>query len=113
MCDERQLKDIAAQIVQAAKMLLGDKLERVLLYGSYARGDYDDESDIDIMILARISAADRWKTRLTFSDLVDSLGLEHDVLISVHVQDRDTFYKWLDVLPFYQNIIRDGVEFIA
>ena len=32
-------------------MLLGERLKKIILYGSYARGDYNSSSDIDIMIL--------------------------------------------------------------
>jgi len=38
------LDEITAKVVQAARESLGDKLDKVILYGSYARGDYDDES---------------------------------------------------------------------
>lgn len=31
--------------------LFGEKIECIILYGSYARGDFDLESDVDIMVL--------------------------------------------------------------
>ena len=43
------LKEFIAEISN----LLGNRLKKVILYGSYARGDYDKNSDIDIMILNR------------------------------------------------------------
>ena len=49
MCSQSVLNKITAKIVKAAKDSLGDVLDKVILYGSYARGDYDEGSDIDIM----------------------------------------------------------------
>ena len=37
-------------------------------------------------------------------------GLAHDLLISVTVKDIETFTKYLDVLPFYQNVRREVVR---
>ena len=31
--------------------ILGNRIKRIILYGSYARGDYNNNSDVDIMIL--------------------------------------------------------------
>jgi len=45
---------ISQKVMQAARDTLGDKLEKVIIYGSYARGDYDHESDIDFFILADV-----------------------------------------------------------
>jgi uncharacterized protein len=42
---------------------LGEKLEKVILFGSYARGDYDEESDIDIMVIADIALGEANETR--------------------------------------------------
>ena len=53
-----QLSEISHKVIQAAKDTLGDKLEKVILYGSYARGDYDHESDIDFFILAHVPQED-------------------------------------------------------
>ena len=113
MCSQATLNQITSQVVSAVKNSLGNKLDKVILYGSYARGDYDDESDIDIMVLADIPREDCWKEHLKISDLTWELDLEHDVLVSVHVTDCATFYKFINDLPFYSNVLRDGVVLSA
>jgi predicted nucleotidyltransferase len=113
MCSQSVLNEITSKVVQAAKDSLGDKLDKVILYGSYARGDYDSESDIDIMVLADIPHEDCWGEYLKISDLTWKLDLDHDVLVSIHVTDCGTFYKFVQDLPFYMNVLRDGVELSA
>ena len=39
---------------EAVSQILGERLKRIILYGSYARGDFKQDSDMDIMILADI-----------------------------------------------------------
>lgn len=45
------IEPIVREFKAALQTLYGDRLAGVVLYGSYARGDYDDESDIDLMIV--------------------------------------------------------------
>jgi predicted nucleotidyltransferase len=113
MCSTTVLSIITDQIVHEARQQLGDKLDKVLLYGSYARGDFDDESDIDIMILADIPEEETWQTNMRLNKVASRLGLEHNIVISPYVTVCGTFYKWLDVLPFYQNVMREGVNLSA
>lgn len=46
MCTKNQLKAILDTVVATARTALGDRLRGAYLYGSYARGDYDAESDV-------------------------------------------------------------------
>ncbi len=100
---------ILTQITVEAKNILGNSLHSVLLYGSYARGDYDDESDMDIMILVDIPREKLSLYKKPFSKLTSDLGLIHDILITVTLKDRYTFEKYLDAVPFYQAVKKEGV----
>ena len=48
---DKNIEGILAEYVAGVKRIFGNHLKTVILYGSYARGDYNDDSDIDIMIL--------------------------------------------------------------
>lgn len=48
---EEKIKNIMSEVYEELIKLFGKKIERITLYGSYARGDFNLESDVDIMIL--------------------------------------------------------------
>jgi tRNA nucleotidyltransferase (CCA-adding enzyme) len=113
MCDKGVLTEITGRVCSAAREVLGDKLEKVILYGSYARGDYDEYSDVDIFVLADIAQEDCCDTSLSILRRIKGVSLEHDILICPHVTGSATFYKYLGALPFYTNVLKDGVELYA
>ncbi len=110
MCSTSQLNIIASKIAECANTVFGNKLCSTVLYGSYARGDYDAESDIDIMILVDISREELFKYKQPFIELTADLGLEYDIVITVSIKDKYTFDKYLHAVPFYQNIAREGIS---
>ena len=86
------------------------KLKRVLLYGSYARGDFNSESDIDIMVLVEMSEQDIKSIRAEITDLGAEISYNNDILVSMIAKDMNQFNSWLPIHPFYKNVIREGVE---
>ena len=48
MCTKSQLEAIEEEMVNYYRSVYGDSIDTIILYGSYARGDYSDDSDIDI-----------------------------------------------------------------
>ena len=109
MCTRTTLNEITDKVVEAVRDSLGDKLDRVILYGSYARGDFDGESDVDIMVLANLTTADADKLDMVLTRFANRLGLQYDIVVSLFVKDCATFYKFLPADPFYQNVMKDGV----
>ena len=104
------ISEISEKVLQAAKDTLGDKLDKVILYGSYARGDFDEESDIDFFILADVPQEEvsKWDSAI-YKRLLD-LDLENDILVQIGVTGCEIFYRFADILPFYMNVTKEGVE---
>jgi len=108
-----KVNEVAQKVLDAAKKSLGDKLEKVVLFGSYARGDYDEDSDVNFFILANVPQEEANKWRGEIRKKLPGIDLEYDLLISLHVTGTEIFYKFRDVLPFYSNIAQEGVEIVA
>ena len=113
MCNQNTLKQITDKVCGYSKVVFGQKLSAVKLYGSYARGDFDDESDIDIIIIADISPEERVSYRNQIFDYIYDLNLEYGVLLSIFIQDKSTFERYKDSYPFYKNIESEGVDLVA
>lgn len=109
MCAPNVLDALLKETAAGLREIFGDKLESVILYGSYARGDYDDESDVDIMAKLFLSADKIRAYRPRVSALASELGLKYDIMISIKLQDKAMFDRYLHVLPFYRNVAADGV----
>ena len=92
------------------KKIYKDDLEKVILYGSYARGDYTEDSDVDIMILLRMSDMEIKGYRELLSELTYNFNTSYDIDIKPIAKSKDEFTKWVKVYPFYANIEREGVE---
>ena len=48
---DEKIKKILTEVKKYLIESFGDKIRRVILYGSYARGDYNRDSDIDVLIV--------------------------------------------------------------
>jgi len=105
----QRIIEISQKVLQAAKDTLGDKLDKVILYGSYARGDYDDESDIDFIVLAHVPQEEAGIWRNEINKRIPYIDLDYDILVSVKVTGSAIFNQYVDSLPFYSNVVREGV----
>lgn len=103
------IHDIIMKFSQQVKMILGNKLDKVILYGSYARGDYNEYSDVDIMVLTTLTDIEIEKIESTLFDLAFDFQMDYGIDISVVVKNKDQFEYWLGALPFYNNVNKEGV----
>ena len=69
------------ELKQGLELIYGDQLQGVYLFGSYARGEQDSESDLDILII--LDDFERYSTEVKRTgELVSNLSLKHGVSIS-------------------------------
>lgn len=79
----------------------------IILYGSVARKDNTNESDIDIAIIVKNEMDDATKER--FIRWSAELDLRYDRVFSIIDIREENMEKWGNVLPFYQNVQKEGI----
>ena len=70
-------------------------------------------SDVDVMILTKLSDEEIKKIDTKIYDMAYDIELENDIHISVVIKNEEQFEYWADTLPFYRNVSEEGVEINA
>lgn len=110
MCEEK-IKAVMTQFAKEIKKIYGTVLRAVILYGSCARGDFADDSDIDIMVLLDVAQEEIGKARSKILDVSDQIDLEYDVVLAPVIQSWRQYNQYMTVSCFYQNIQKEGIKF--
>ena len=110
MCDKTQLNKITSQIVEAYRDIYGQSIKNIVMYGSFARGDFDDESDIDFAAIVVGERQELQKKLEEVWDKASDIGLEHDAVVSPVVIPYEEFIEYKDKLPYYKILIRRGLS---
>jgi len=86
--------------------IYGDRIARVVLYGSRARGDARKDSDYDVAVFLR-DMPDRWQEMKRLADL--STDILYDTGEFIHAMPHRAA-SYSDRSPIMQEIRRDGVD---
>lgn len=113
MCNQSQAISILGEVYGSCNSILGGTIKCAYLYGSYARGDYHEGSDIDILLTVDLEAEDISAFRSSIAVVASELSLKHDVAVSVTVKPHTQFLQYINVLPYYQNVIREGIPYAS
>jgi len=102
-----QIEPILKEFKQKITDLYGQRLKKIVLYGSYARGQADDEnSDIDLAVVLA-GTVDPCKEIDRMADIFTDLNLEHNVLIAVYPVSESDFETVGS--PLLINVRREGI----
>lgn len=110
MLTNQEVKKIVEELCGSVASLFPKNKIEAILFGSYARGDAEPGSDIDVLILVDASRQDISARNWQVGDLAAELLLDYGIVVSPIVENRDYFNKYVDVLPFYRNVEREGVR---
>lgn len=83
---------------------------RIILYGSYARGDFHVDSDIDIMVLADIDPDEVSLFADKLYDITYDFEEKFDLEINPILQSKSIFEQWKNVYPFFMNVEKEGIN---
>ena len=107
------ISDVMQEFAKSVRKILGNSLDSVIVYGSYARGDYSELSDIDVMLLVSLGEEGIKKISDQISDLAFDFMMKYGVDISPVITNTDHFNYWVDNLPYYRNVRDEGVRLSA
>ena len=101
-----KIATLLAQLRAGLERLYGERLVKVILFGSRARGDADPDSDIDVLVVLK-GPVSPWEEIERTEYLVADLSLEHaEVLACVFISEKE-FNE--DRTPLLLNVRREGV----
>ena len=105
------INKVISEFITAINNKFGDRIKKIILYGSYARGDFNTSSDIDIMILTNFTDDEIAQYRSEIVQL--AYDIEWDNKFDIHLsplgKNVDRFNYWLEAVPFYMNVQKEGV----
>ncbi len=99
--------EMREELVQGLTDIFRNNISMIILYGSVARGDATGESDIDIAIVVRSQMDDVTKRR--FLSWAADMDIRYERVFSIVDIQESNMKKWEDLLPFYQNVKREGI----
>jgi uncharacterized protein len=102
------MKNETEAIEAAIRMLKSEfSVSKVILFGSKARGDHDEHSDIDLLVVA--SKLLHWKEEKAIVGALFDIGMEYNVIFSPLFTSVDEWENGVFTeFPVYQEISRDG-----
>ena len=103
------MQNLIEQYVEAVKKIYGSHVRQIILYGSYARGDFRPDSDVDIMILVDMSDLELKVYGQQLSYMTYDFNLDNNLDIKPIAKSEAHFKKWISTYPFYSNIHKEGV----
>jgi len=103
---QEKVKEILKEFKEKVKEVIKDKFVALILYGSYARGDYEFGSDIDVLLVVREKLKEDEEKML--SKISSTLSLKNEIVIC-----------WLDIIsgefekgyaPLLLNVRKEGIR---
>lgn len=102
------VQQIAAEFKAELQKLYGEELSALVLFGSHAKGDFKEESDIDFAVVLKNPNTRGSAEIFKISSVSSELGLKYSELISVFPISKKRFKS--SKLPVFQEIRKEGIQ---
>ena len=103
------MKVIIKKYIEHIKDILGEDYVNAVLYGSCARDEYSEESDVDIAIFTGVSSGEFYKLADKIAEITFEYSVRYDVILSPVFVNVEEYRRMIKVMPFYQSIREEGI----
>jgi len=101
------IKELTNEFISEISNLYGDRLDKVILFGSYARGDYHKDSDIDYLVVLKDKDVNSYKEISHLSPTTYELSLKYLMSVSAIPVSSERFDHYKS--PLLINVHEDGI----
>lgn len=108
-----EIKAMLDELINRTNEIYQGKVKEIILYGSYAKGQEDEESDIDIMVLVNVDEKELRKFDEPINKMIGDISMKYMKVISFVDMSCEKFEKWSSVVPYYKNVSNEGVVLYA
>ena len=109
MHSQIEVRTIVARLRERLEGIFPQEQFDVILFGSYARNDADDGSDIDVMFLVDSSRQTIQEKHWQIGEAAAEVLMDFGIVVSPIVENRAYYYANADLLPFFKNMQREGI----
>lgn len=104
----KHIKKLLRLYAGELRKIYGERLVKVVLYGSYARGDYRAYSDVNVLVLVDGREDELQKFNDALFGMTFDFNMDNDIDIQVVPMSTEYYHKWEKAHPLLLNIKEDG-----
>lgn len=106
--NDNLINEVKEECTSLVRDLLKDDLVEVVLYGSCARGDYSEDSDIDIVLLTKVNRLEAKKYEDDLASIATEMAMKHFAIVNFVCLPFDEFEEKKTWYPYFMNIAEEG-----
>lgn len=107
--EKKNIKNLLQEYRNQLEAVSEAHIEKMILFGSYARGDFRKDSDIDVMILVDLEEIPMKRYEDKVYDITYDFNYKYGTDIMPIVQNMNHFNYWKGAYMFYKNVEEEGV----
>lgn len=102
-----KVREVLSEARKELQRIYHNRLKELILFGSYARGDFMDDSDIDIVLLLD-NLTNAIAEREKYIPIISRISLEYDTVVSIVPFDFKEFHR--KRTPLILNVNKEGIR---
>ena len=104
------IEKIKTETPDLIREFMRSDLVKMILYGSCARGDIKEHSDVDIALLVKGDRTDSWKYSNKIDEVATELALKYFAVVNFVLLPYDEFEEKKSWYGYFKNIDKEGIK---